>query len=217
MIPTPETYRGNVSCTGPRACYDESKRYGETLCVNFAQQSTACRSSIARPVQQLRAGAEDHRPAGALPDFARDVLAGRDIVMLSDGTPTRTFCYVADAVVGYYKILVRGRDGEAYNIGVEEPEISMAELADKVVALGGELFGYEGPRGPRRQRGPQLPGRQPEPALPDHRQGRSELGYAPRSGSTRGCGARCSGTGKTAAAEDNDEGVGRSDRATWAS
>src|SRR3989344_7344569 len=34
-IPTPETYRGNVSCTGPRACYDESKRYGETLCVNF--------------------------------------------------------------------------------------------------------------------------------------------------------------------------------------
>ena len=36
-IPTPETYRGNVSCTGPRACYDESKRFGETLCVNYAQ------------------------------------------------------------------------------------------------------------------------------------------------------------------------------------
>ena len=37
-IPTPETYNGNVSCTGPRACYDESKRYGETLCVNYARQ-----------------------------------------------------------------------------------------------------------------------------------------------------------------------------------
>src|SRR6185503_9984318 len=34
-IPTPEEYRGNVSCIGPRACYDESKRFGETLCVNF--------------------------------------------------------------------------------------------------------------------------------------------------------------------------------------
>ena len=34
-IPTKETYRGNVSCTGPRACYDESKRFGETLCINF--------------------------------------------------------------------------------------------------------------------------------------------------------------------------------------
>jgi UDP-glucuronate decarboxylase len=41
-IPTPETYRGNVSCTGPRACYDESKRFGETLCVNFARRG-ACR------------------------------------------------------------------------------------------------------------------------------------------------------------------------------
>ena len=37
-IPTPETFRGYVSSTGPRACYDEAKRYGETLCVNFAQQ-----------------------------------------------------------------------------------------------------------------------------------------------------------------------------------
>ena len=34
-LPPKEAYRGNVSCTGPRACYDESKRYGETLCVNF--------------------------------------------------------------------------------------------------------------------------------------------------------------------------------------
>jgi len=55
--------------------------------------------------------------------------------MLSDGSPKRTFCYVADAVVGYYKILVRGRPGEAYNVGVEEPEISMAELAEKMVYL----------------------------------------------------------------------------------
>ena len=109
-IPTPETYRGNVSCTGPRACYDESKRYGETLCVNFA----------------------------------RDVLAGRDIVMLSDGGPKRTFCYVAEAVIGYYKILVRGHAGEAYNIGVESPEISVAELADRIAALGRELVGYRG-------------------------------------------------------------------------
>ncbi len=48
-----------------------------------------------------------------IPDFARDVLAGRDIVMLSDGSPTRTFCYATDAIVGYYKVLVRGGAGEA--------------------------------------------------------------------------------------------------------
>jgi nucleoside-diphosphate-sugar epimerase len=56
-----------------------------------------------------------------IPDFARDVFAGRDIVLFSDGLPTRTFCYVADAVVGYLKLLVKGRGGEAYNIGTDGP------------------------------------------------------------------------------------------------
>lgn len=141
-IPTPETYRGYVSCTGPRACYDESKRYGETLCVNFTQQH-GLPITVARPFNNYGPGLKitDHR---VLPDFARDVLAGRDIVMRSDGRPRRTFCYVADAVIGYYKVLVMGRPGEAYNVGVERPEISMAELAEKVTTLGRELFGYTG-------------------------------------------------------------------------
>jgi dTDP-glucose 4,6-dehydratase/UDP-glucuronate decarboxylase len=141
-IPTPETYRGNVSCTGPRACYDESKRYGETLCVNFAAQHDLP-ISVARPFNNYGPGLKitDRR---VIPDFARDVLAGRDIVMLSDGTARRTFCYITDAIAGYYKILVRGRRGEAYNVGVESPEIAMHELAAKLADLGKELFVYSG-------------------------------------------------------------------------
>lgn len=141
-IPTSETYRGSVSCTGPRACYDESKRYGETLCVNFANQYTLP-IKVARPFNNYGPGLKitDRR---VIPDFARDVLAGRDIVMYSDGSPTRTFCYVADAVVGYYKVLVTGRNGEAYNIGVEGPEISMVDLAKRVASIATELFGYQG-------------------------------------------------------------------------
>lgn len=141
-IPTPETYYGYVSCTGPRACYDESKRYGETLCINFARQY-GLPIKIVRPFNNYGPGLKitDRR---ALPDFVRDILAGRDIVMLSDGTPTRTFCYVADAIVGYYRILVRGQKGEAYNIGVENPEISIADLAARVVDLAQNLFGYKG-------------------------------------------------------------------------
>ncbi len=141
-IPTPETYRGNVSCTGPRACYDESKRYGETLCVNFAQQYDLP-IKIARPFNNYGPGLKisDKR---VLPDFATDIFAGRDITMLSDGSPTRTFCYIADAICGYYKILVNGRNGESYNIGTPNPEISMATLAEKVVAISKEEFGYDG-------------------------------------------------------------------------
>jgi nucleoside-diphosphate-sugar epimerase len=142
QIPTPETYRGNVSCTGPRACYDESKRFGETLCVNFARQH-GVPVTIARPFNNYGPGLKitDRR---VIPDLAADVLAGRDIVLLSDGSATRTFCYAADAVVGYYKILVGGRPGEPYNIGVESPELSVAELAERIAALGRELFDYTG-------------------------------------------------------------------------
>jgi len=65
-------------------------------------------------------------------------------VMHSDGSPRRTFCYVTDAVTGYYKILVKGRPGEAFNVGVESPEISMAQLAEKMVDLGRRLLDYKG-------------------------------------------------------------------------
>jgi nucleoside-diphosphate-sugar epimerase len=141
-IPTPESYRGLVSCTGPRACYDEAKRYGETLCVNFAQQY-GLPITVARPFNNYGPGLKisDRR---VIPDFARDILRGRDIIMLSDGSPRRTFCYSADAVTGYYKVLIRGHRGEAYNIGVETPEISIAELADRLVSHAREIFRYRG-------------------------------------------------------------------------
>ncbi len=141
-IPTPETYRGNVSCTGPRACYDESKRYGETMCVNFAREY-GVPVKIARPFNNFGPGLKitDRR---VIPDLMRDILDGRDIELLSDGSATRTFCYATDAVTGYYKVLVRGRAGEPYNIGTEAPEISMQELAELVAVIAREVVGYQG-------------------------------------------------------------------------
>ena len=177
-IPTPETYRGNVSCTGPRACYDESKRYGETLCVNFAQQYDLP-IKTARPFNNYGPGLKitDKR---VLPDFARDVLNGKDIVMLSDGSPTRTFCYITDAITGYYKVLVKGRPGEAYNIGVEVPEISMATLSDKVVALGTDLFGYEGQVVRQESEDKEYLTDNPNRRCPIITKAREELAYAPK-------------------------------------
>jgi nucleoside-diphosphate-sugar epimerase len=141
-IPTPEHYRGLVSCTGPRACYDESKRFGETLCVVFAQQH-GVPTKMARPFNNYGPGLKitDKR---VISDFAREVIAGRDIIMYSDGRPTRTFCYSADAITGYYKVLVKGRAGEPYNVGTETPEISMAGLAQKLIKTGRDLFDYDG-------------------------------------------------------------------------
>ncbi|CAN5178491.1 SDR family oxidoreductase [soil metagenome] len=176
-IPTPETYRGNVSCTGPRACYDESKRYGETLCVNFAHIHDLP-IMVARPFNNYGPGLKitDRR---VIPDFARDVLEGRDIVMLSDGSPTRTYCYVADAIIGYYKVLLRGRPGEAYNIGTEAPEISIAELAERIVELSRELFDYSGRVVRQASSDPHYLTDNPNRRCPVITKARTELGYSP--------------------------------------
>lgn len=141
-IPTPETYRGNVSCTGPRACYDESKRYGETLCVNFARYY-GVPIKIVRPFNNYGPGLKltDKR---VIPDFAKNIFSNEDIILHSNGSPTRTFCYVADAVIGYYKALIRGLSGEAYNIGVEKPEIAVNDLAQEILIIGREHFDYKG-------------------------------------------------------------------------
>ncbi len=177
QIPTSETFRGYVSCTGPRACYDESKRYGETLCVNFAQQY-GLPITMARPFNNYGPGLKitDRR---VIPDLARDLFAGKDLVLLSDGSPTRTFCYIADAVVGYYKVLVRGRPGEAYNIGNETPEISMAALAELMVTLARKQLGYSGKVVLRPSAEKDYLTDNPQRRCPSIAKARKDLGFAP--------------------------------------
>lgn len=176
-IPTRETYHGNVSCTGPRACYDESKRFGETLCVNFAASYGLPIVSV-RPFNNFGPGLnlDDRR---VVPDFAAGILAGRDIEVFSDGSPTRTFCYVTDAISGYLKALVRGRPGEAYNIGVEQPEISVAQLAELMRALAHEHFGYTGRVVFGNPRDGQYLTDNPGRRCPCIDKARDELGYRP--------------------------------------
>jgi len=177
QIPTAESYRGNVSCTGPRACYDESKRYGETLCVAFANVH-GIPVRVARPFNNYGPGLKisDRR---VLPDFARDILAGRDIVMLSSGAPTRTFCYITDAISGYFKILVNGRDGEAYNIGAETPEISISQLADFVTEIAREQFNYKGSVIRKTSDDPDYLIDNPNRRCPDISKARREIGFEP--------------------------------------
>src|SRR5581483_3358860 len=94
-VPTAEDYWGNVSCTGPRACYDESKRLAETLCMTYFRLF-ATPVTIVRPfnVYGPRLRLDDGR---VVPDFLRDALAGKPVEILSDGSVTRSFCYVSDA------------------------------------------------------------------------------------------------------------------------
>ncbi len=141
FVPTSEEYRGNVSCIGPRACYDEAKRFGETLCYLYANEYDMP-ITIVRPFNNYGPGMSlnDKRlPA----DFARFVVNNDDIMIYSDGTPTRTFCYVTDAVIGYLKALTYGQF-DYFNIGIDRPEISVKRLAEIYKKTGEDIFGYNG-------------------------------------------------------------------------
>ncbi len=142
-IPTPETYRGNVDCQGPRACYDEAKRFGETMCYLFHQKYQTP-ISIIRPFNNYGPGMRLN-DARVPADFANAVRQNQDIVMFSDGSPTRTFCYISDAITGYLKALLYAAKGfEAFNIGMDKPEISIRRLAEIYTEAGKEIFGYAG-------------------------------------------------------------------------
>ncbi len=142
QIPTKETYNGNVSCTGPRACYDESKRFGESLCVNFAKYRHLPVTSV-RPFNNYGPGL-DIRDKRVIPDFCNDILNGRDITLLSDGSPMRTFCYIADTIPGYLLALTHGTAGEAYNIGADFDEMSIREMAETLIEVARSELGYTG-------------------------------------------------------------------------
>ena len=176
FIPTPESYRGNVATIGPRACYDEAKRFGETLCYLFALKHDVP-VRIVRPFNNYGPGmnVNDKRlPA----DFANAVMAGRNLEILSDGSPTRTFCYISDAITGYLKVLLHEKF-DVFNIGIDSPEISVREFAEIFERHGREVFGYEGKISFATSRDSEYLTDNPNRRCPDIGKARAELGYSP--------------------------------------
>lgn len=132
-IPTAEEYRGYVSCVGPRACYDESKRMAETLCVTYAKLY-GLPVGIIRPFNVYGPGLrlDDGR---IIPDLMAAAVKRRPIILYSDGRATRSFCYVSDAVSAMLYVLLSGQSGAIFNVGNDEREISMADLATELSAV----------------------------------------------------------------------------------
>jgi UDP-glucuronate decarboxylase len=132
FIPTSEDFRGNVSTRGPRACYDESKRMGETLC-HVYETYFDVHVSVVRPFNVYGPGMmpKDFR---VLPNFAASIARGEDLKVYGHGKQTRTFCYITDAMNGFFRALIGGPKPDIYNVGNPTPEISMSDLAKLVCA-----------------------------------------------------------------------------------
>ena len=166
--PQGEDYRGSVSCTGPRACYDEGKRAAETLAFDF-QRLGRCGTRVARIFNTYgpRMRPDDGR---VISNVVCQAIAGEDITVYGDGLQTRSFCYVDDLVEGLVRLMDSdSARGQPVNLGNPQ-ERQVCELVDLVVAMTGS-----------RSRVMHLPLPQDDPRRrrPDISRAKALLGWSP--------------------------------------
>ena len=166
--PQPEHYRGNVSCTGPRACYDEGKRAAETLAFDFARMGRAD-VRVARifntygPHMRI----DDGR---VVSNFIGQILSGEPLTIYGDGRQTRSFCYVEDTVDALIRLMEADLPEQTpINIG-NQHELTIAELVEAL----GDIIGAQIAVVHRA-----LPTDDPTRRRPDISSARSLLGWEP--------------------------------------
>jgi nucleoside-diphosphate-sugar epimerase len=133
--PQKETYWGNVNSFGPRSCYDESKRFGETLTYIYLHKNDVD-ARIVRIFNTYgpRMRKDDGR---AVSNFINQALEGKEMTIYGDGESTRSFCYISDMVDGLIKLMFGDKTkGEVVNIGNPE-EYKIIDLANKIKVLTG--------------------------------------------------------------------------------
>jgi UDP-glucuronate decarboxylase len=166
--PQPELYRGSVNPIGPRACYDEGKRIGETLCAEFRRR----RGVDARIVRIFNTYGPrmDLNDGRVVSNFIMQALHGEPLTVYGDGHQTRSFCFVDDLVDGILRLADHPSEAGPINLG-NDTEVTMIELAHLVLALTGSRSSVI-----HRERPVDDPGcRRPDLTL-----ARERLGYVPR-------------------------------------
>jgi len=132
--PQREAYRGWVSCTGPRACYDEGKRAAETLTFDY-QRAGRADVRVARIFNTYgpRMRPDDGR---VVSNVICQALAGDDVTVYGDGSQTRSFCYVSDLVEGLVRLMASGVKDGPVNLG-NPVELTVSDLVERVLRLTG--------------------------------------------------------------------------------
>jgi len=137
IIPTPETYFGNVNSLGIRGCYDEAKRAGEATCMAYMRQHGV----DVRIVRIFNTYGPRMRADGyygrVVPRFITQALSNEPITIFGDGSQTRSFCYVTDQIAGHLQFIAQdGLKGEVINIG-NPKELSVIALAHLIKKITG--------------------------------------------------------------------------------
>lgn len=116
-----------------RSCYAESKRIAESLCLSFDKQFSVP-TRILRPFHTY--GPNMNLLDGRVfCDFVSDIVHGRNILIKGDGKAIRSYCYISDFITGLFTVILEGTDTEVYNIGNEDCNISVEDLAHKLTSI----------------------------------------------------------------------------------
>lgn len=171
--PQKETYVGHVNTLGPRACYDEGKRVGESLATSWAAQfGTDVRISRLFNTYGPRMAFEDGR---LIPNFVLQAMRKKPLTIYGDGQQTRSFCFVSDTVDGIMKFMeakrevLGGPEVPVINIGNPD-ERTIASVAHDVITAFGEGTVEKKP----------LPADDPKQRCPDITRARKLLGWEPK-------------------------------------
>ncbi len=137
--PQPESYFGNVNCRGERACYDEAKRFGEALTINYQKH----RNIETRTVRIFNTYGPRMSPNDGriIPNFFMQALNNQPLSVYGDGSQTRSLCYVSDLVEGIVA-LMESNVSEAVNIGSTE-ELTVLQIGEMVNKLTGNSAGFK--------------------------------------------------------------------------
>lgn len=167
--PQHESYYGNVNSVGPRSCYDEGKRFAETLLTDFCEMHNI-RLRMVRIFNTYgpRMQPDDGR---VVSNFIIQALKGEPITIYGNGQQTRSFCYVNDMIDGFIALMeADDRASGPMNIG-NPSERTVVELAEMVVnMIGGKATIVHKP----------LPFDDPQRRRPDISRANEVLGWHPK-------------------------------------
>ena len=167
--PQTEDYWGHVNPNGPRACYDESKRFSEAISMEFVRQY-GLDGRIVR-IFNTYGPRNDPTDGRVVPNFICQVLRDEPMTIYGDGSQTRSFCYVTDLVDGLLRAMFTpGTTGDVFNLGNPE-EHTIYEFGEIIAAVAGQEPQFEFKP---------LPKDDPTRRKPDITRARTRLGWEPR-------------------------------------
>lgn len=139
-IPMNEKYCGYIDCNLARSGYNEAKRTCEALTQSY-RSAFGVDAVIARFARVF--GADKKFDTKAMSQFMDNAVLGQDIIMKSKGQQRYSYCYIADAVSGLFKVLLDGQNGEAYNISDNDEGMTLSEYAEYIASLANLKVRYE--------------------------------------------------------------------------